>query len=379
MSSKRVARSRTASTLTIVSLLVLTLLLPLAGCTATRASTDGGGESAPEPEKPPVNPLTGEEVASWDLVTRRPLAVKVENDAAARPQSGIVDADLVYEELVEGGITRFICIYLSKEASAIGPTRSARPSDIDITSFLDPLLICSGGSSAVMSMVQASGMKYITEDSTYFWRERSRRAPHNLYTSTALLRQFLLEGGDSFNALPDSGLYFAEPGDGEAEEEEAEEDASEGEEESAGESAAPESAMVGKATAINIAYKAAMCAASYQYDAASDRYLHFIQGSPHNDLTTGKSVAPRNVIVQYVTVTNSGLRDVTGAPVPVSQVTGSGRCLVFTGGEVHHATWRKNSRSDATTFSDENGSPVPLRPGQTWIHLIPEDIPVTYQ
>lgn len=359
-----------------LALLLCSLLLPLAGCTATRAATDGGGDPAPEPEKPPVNPLTGEVVASLDLVTRRPLAVKVENDAAARPQSGIVDADLVYEELVEGGITRFICIYLSREASSIGPTRSARPSDIDITFFLDPLLICSGGSSAVMSMVQASGMMYISEDATYFWRERTRRAPHNLYTSTALLRQYLLEKGDAFNSLPDSGLYFADP-PVEEEPEEGESGAGDGTE--GEEATAPESVMVSPATVINVAYKAAMCAASYQYDATSDSYLHSIQGAPHNDLTSGKRVAPRNVIVQYVTVTNSGLRDVTGAPVPVSQVTGSGKCLVFTGGKVYHATWRKGSRNVPTTFIDENGNPVPLRPGQTWIHLISEDIPVTYQ
>lgn len=376
MSSKTGIRHHAVLTLVILSLLLLASSLPLAGCNATRAATDGG-EPAPEPEKPVINPLTGEVVASQDLIARRPLAVKVENDAAARPQSGIVDADLVYEELVEGGITRFICIYLSKEASAIGPTRSARPSDIDIAFYLDPLLICSGGSSAVISMVQASGMKYISEDATYFWRERSRRAPHNLYTSTALLRQYLLESGDSFSSLPDSGMYFAEPP--QEVEEGAGDAAAGGGEESGGETAAPESVMVGKAAAINIAYKAAMCAASYQYDAATDRYLHFIQGEPHTDLTTGSRVAPRNVIVQYVSVTNSGLRDVAGSPLPVSQVTGSGRCLVFTGGEVYHATWRKTSRSVATTFSDENGNPVPLRPGQTWVHLISEDIPVTYQ
>ncbi len=356
----------------ILALLLSSLLLIPAGCTAARPAAEAPDEPGPEPEKPPVNPLTGEVVASLDLVTRRPLAVKVENDAAARPQSGIVDADLVYEELVEGGVTRFICIYLSREASSIGPTRSARPSDIDIAFFLDPLLICSGGASAVMSMLQGSGMMFISEDGAHFWRERTRRAPHNLYTSTSLLRQYLLERGDTFASLPDSGLCFADP----REEEKA---GAEESEEGGEEEAAPQSVMVSAATAISIAYKAAMCAASYQYDAASDSYLHSIQGSPHTDLSSGKRVAPRNVVVQYVTVTNSGLRDVTGAPVPLSQVTGSGRCLVFTGGKVHHATWRKPNRNAPTTFRDENGNAVPLRPGQTWFHLIGEDIPVAYE
>lgn len=360
MPARKRRRMRNSAVPPIAVLLALTLLAPLAGCTASKASQEAPA-SVPEPEKPPVNPLTGEAVTSWDLVTRRPLAVKVENDPKARPQSGIVDADLVYEELVEGGITRFICIYLSRESQVIGPTRSARPSDIDITYYLNPLLICSGGAQGVMSMIQAAGMMYIAEDVTHFWRDRSRRAPHNLYTSTALLRQYLAEQGDSYNALPASGLIFSNPqGEGE-------------------EGPVEESVMVNTASTINIAYKAAVCAASYQYDPASDTWLHSIQGAPHNDLTTGARVAPRNVIVQYVTVTNSAQRDVTGAPVPISQVIGSGNCLVFTGGKAYHATWRKGSRNVPTTYTDENGNPIPLRPGQTWIHLVSSDIPVTYQ
>jgi hypothetical protein len=363
--------TRMVCVFSLVSLALLLLLASLAGCTASRASQNGY-EPVPEPEKPPVNPLTGEVVSSWDLITRRPLAVKVENDPKARPQSGIVDADLVYEELVEGGVTRFICIYLSKESPTIGPTRSARPSDIDITFFLEPLLICSGGSDTVISMVQAAGMMYIAEDGTYFWRDRSRRAPHNLYTSTALLRQYLLERGDTFNKLPDGGLAFA------AEEEEAEPPAvEEGTVEGEGENEA--SVMVSPAATISIAYKAAICAASYQYDPTSGSYLHSIQGAPHSDLTTGQRVAPRNVIVQYVTVSDSGLRDVTGSAVPVSQVIGSGKCLVFTDGMVYHGTWKKASRSVPTEFTDENGNRIPLQAGQTWIHLINEEIPVTYQ
>jgi hypothetical protein len=221
-------------------------------------------------------------------------------------------------------------------------------------------------------------MLYIEEDDAHFWRERSRRAPHNLYTSTTLLRQYLAEKGDTYNFLPDSGLYFIDPA-AEAEEAAADTSGETGGEAAEEEGTPPESIMVSPATSINVAYKAAMCAASYQYDPASDSYLHSIQGKPHNDLTTGSRVAPRNVIIQYVTVTNSGLRDSAGSPVPVSQVTGSGQCLVFSGGKVYHATWKKGSRSVPTTFTDENGNPVPLHPGQTWIHLLSEEIPVTYK
>jgi hypothetical protein len=112
---------------------------------------------------------------------------------------------------------------------------------------------------------------------------------------------------------------------------------------------------------------------------ATQSYLHSIQGAPHTDLTTGQRVAPSNVVVQYITVSDSGLRDVTGTMVPVSQVIGSGRCLIFTGGEVFHGTWRKENRSAPTVFTDENGNPIPMHAGQTWVHLVNEEIPVTYE
>ncbi len=347
-------------------ILILAVILSAAGCSAAKPSD--GQEPFPEPEKPAVNPLTGETVPSWEVVMRRPLAVKVENDPKARPQSGIIDADLVFEELVEGGVTRFICIYLSKEPQVIGPTRSARPSDIDITYFLNPLLICSGGAREVMSMIRASGMKYIEEDDTHFWRDRSRRAPHNLYTSSELLRRYLAETGDDYHGLLESGLVFTATGEG----------GDSGEETSGGEGEGG-SVMVSTATTIEIPYKAPACVASYQYDAASDTYLHSISGAPHNDLTTGKRVAPRNVIVQFVTTSRSGIRDVTGSETPNMQVIGSGKCLVFSGGEVHHGTWKKANRSSPTLFLDEKGNLIPLRPGQTWIHLVTEDIGATYK
>lgn len=336
--------------------LLLVTLLP-SGCSPSKPKRVEG--AVVDPGRPPVNPLTGEAVDSWDLVTRRPLAVKVENDPLARPQSGIINADLVYEELVEGGMTRFICVYLSRDSLSIGPTRSARTSDIDITYFLDPLLICSGGARHVMSTLRASGMMFITEDSKHFWRDRSRRAPHNLYTSTELLRGYLEESGDDYGKLPQSGLVFY----------------------SASEVGGKDNPDGGApaATQIDIPYKAAACAASYQYDPASDSYPHSINGAPHTDLTTGKRVAPRNVIVQFVTVTWGGARDATGAETPNLQVVGSGKCLVFSGGKVYTGTWEKADRGSPTLFKDLLGNPIKLRPGQTWIHLVTEDIAVTYR
>jgi hypothetical protein len=343
--------------------LAILLLLPLAGCAPSRAAQDTTVVES-QPPKPVINPLTGEAVSSLDCISRRPLAVKVENDPKARPQSGIIDADLVYEEIVEGGVTRFMCIYLSKDCSAIGPTRSARISDIDMAFFLNPLLICSGGAPNVMAAVKASGLLYIEEDSQHFWRDRKKPAPHNLYTSTDRLRQYLAQSGDTFNALPVSGLAFGQTAQDQAQQD--------GQTSAEGGAGTP-------ATAIKIPYKSVICTGEWQYDAASDTYLHSINGTPHTDLTTGKRVAFRNVIVQYVKLVDSGARDVTGAPVPTTQVVGSGKCLVFSGGKVQSGTWKKASRSSPTEFVDSEDNPIELRAGQTWIHLVTDDIGAQYQ
>ncbi|MDI7250983.1 MAG: DUF3048 C-terminal domain-containing protein, partial [Actinomycetota bacterium] len=228
----------------------------------------------------------------------------------------------------------------------------------------DPLLICSGGASQVISMVKAAGLKYISEDSVHFWRDRTRKVPHNLYTSTTLLRQYLAETGDTCNKLPQSGLVFTSSG------------GAPGEENAEGDS---QSVMYSTATTITIPYKATICAASYQYDASTDTYLRSVNGVPHADLTTGKRVAPRNIIVQFITVTGSGIYDVTGAETPNLQVIGSGKCLVFVGGRVYHGTWKKPNRNSPTRFLDENGRDIPLHPGQTWIHLVTEDIGAVYK
>ncbi len=360
--------------------LALMLLLLLSSLAFSGCASSGRGQAAEvsqdegttdpvvEAPKTIIDPLNGEVVTSAELITRRPLAVKVENDPAARPQSGLADAEMVIEELVEGGVTRFICFFLANQSAALGPNRSVRPSDIDITFYLKPLLICSGGAPQVMAMVQQSGLMYLEEDGTHFWRDHKRSAPHNLYTNTEKLRAYLAEQGDTYNQAVATGFSFYSP------------------EELAAIQAAlargeyPE-ILVGnipvKIGTISIAYESS-CAVRYSYDPASNKYLRFVQNKPHTDLTTGAQLAPRNVIVQYVQLSSSGVKDVLGTETPNSQVVGKGQCLVFSGGEVVAGTWSKASRNDPTYYYDVIGREIKLNPGQTWIHLVPNSIKVTF-
>ncbi len=355
-----------------LALLVALPLLALAGC---KGSSQGSGNEQTGPIAPPpiINPLTGKTVASADIIRRRPLAVKVENDPAARPQSGLPGADVVYEELVEGGVTRFCAVYLGQDVSVIGPCRSARPSDIDIAYFHLPLFACSGGAPGMMTQIKQAGMLGLEEDGSHFWRDKSRRAPHNLYTSTALLREALASWQDDYNQLPATSFAFMSEKDAAAAVAAMQAAASSGNTGSnTGDSAGQ------TATSIDIAYGNG-CDVHYDYATNSDGYLRTVNGHPNTDLTTGAQVAPANVIVQYVEVQPSGLKDVLGADSPDSIVIGTGRAVIFSGGRVIDAIWSKSSRNVPTVYKDRNGDVVQLHPGQTWVNFIPDRIALTYQ
>ncbi|MHB8780577.1 MAG: DUF3048 domain-containing protein [Candidatus Geothermincolia bacterium] len=336
----------------------------VAGCKSSQPpAADDGAPFISEPE-PILNPLTGEEVANEALIERRVLAVKVENDPAARPQSGLPQAEIVYEEMVEGNVTRFIALYLANTASVVGPVRSTRPSDVDIIFSFAPLLATSGGAPNVMSAVRASGIMLLEEDHSYFWRDGKRRAPHNLYTSTDHLRKALADWGDAVTTAPSSGLDFM------TEDELARANAA-GQEQDGEDTGKEMEGPVGlPAARIDVGYYAPF-RVIYTYDAASDSYLRNVGGSPNTDLTTGAQVAPRNVIVHYVQLSMQG-------STPFHNVIGTGSAVIFKGGKAYQATWRKEGRNSACTYSDSDGEPIELHPGQTWIHLVASSLPVSY-
>src|SRR5207302_7538781 len=118
---------------------------------------------------------------------RPALVVKIENVAEARPQAGIDAADLVYEEVVEAGLSRFLVVFQSHDADPLGPVRSIRPSDPDIMKPLNPLFAYSGGTAKFINMLHAAGIVDLGVDSAAggaYYRRGARAAPHNLYAST---------------------------------------------------------------------------------------------------------------------------------------------------------------------------------------------------
>lgn len=347
-------------TFLVMVLLILAVTVPaffLAGCggkkggaAGSKAGTAGsaGGQENEVAVDLAMCPLTGEMVPRESLV-RRPLAVMIENSPAARPQTGLDKADLIYEMLAEGAITRFMAFFLHGDAGVLGPVRSARPYFIARALDYNAIYVYCGGSEAAKEMVRTERIAALDEfgiGRRAFWRSKFRKAPHNLYTDTEKLRRVAEEKG--YAEAPEI-TPFKFLADGET---------------AAGgrESAGP-----------TINYPKAFSKASFKYDPVNNRYLRFTGGLPHLDGASGEQLAVRNIIVQYV---NTKTVDEVGRLS--MKMSGDGRALLFTGGRVYEGRWHKSGLRFRTVFNDENGDEFKLNPGRTWISLVPLATRVEY-
>lgn len=323
--------------------LVAPLVLAITAACGGGGPADKGQASKTQAETPVTTapapvigtfPLTGMPATDRAMLTRPAVAVKIDNSAAARPQAGIDKADVVYEEYTEG-ITRFVVVFQSSDAPMVGPVRSVRPADPNIVRPLGGPLAFSGGSGGVVALVNSSGIRQITENDTDTLKRRSgKSAPHNLYTTTAAL--FAKAGAV---AAPPALSPFLQPG----------------------QNYAP--AGVSPATKITLS-PAAGVRANYDWDATAGVWKRSTDGKPHA-LEGGAQIGPKNVIVEFTTYTTFA----ADPKVRYPEVIGSGEALVFVNGTQVKARWNKPSAGAVTTFTDAAGAPVPLAPGQTWIHL----------
>lgn len=333
-------------------------------------------QTAAAPEKAKC-PLCGLEPADPAVLQRRPVAVKVENDPAARPQSGLGNACIVYEEECEAGVTRFMPIYLCRDTDPVGPVRSARQADIDIAFPYDPLFCHCGGGPPILAMIQASGIADLDEQAWAgaYWRSNDRRAPHNLYSSTERLRaagnrQYPFRGGtaQAFEFLSDKQQAAMEM----ERKRQVEKDLANRAKPVDGYT--PDFTVVSN---LHIPYES-FCAVDYSYDTASGRFRRSVRGLPHMDRNSGQQLMADTVIVQYVTTTPSGFVDVNGADTPNIGVIGSGRAQVFVRGRLIDARWEKDSRQEHTVYKATSGKRIQVKPGVTWIELVPTTATVPF-
>lgn len=287
-------------------------------------------------------PLTGELAPDEPSLQRRAVSVKIENARASRPQSGLGDADVVYETLAEGGVTRFNAIFHSRQPETIGPVRSARSVDTDIVPQYNALLAYSGASRVIRQMLETAGIDDIGFEryQNSYRRDESRRAPHNLYSGIPTLVDTARQAGFDVDTPP-SGLAFGE---------------------------APPSAT-STATVVEIPFSD-YAQVAWEWDSSAGEYRRLMDGVPHGDMGADQPYSAANVVVILTRIAESGFTDSTGTPTLDIELTGSGDAVIFRDGQRFEARW--SATSDAPpTFATPDGESMPLSPGRTWFEVVP--------
>ncbi|HZK24312.1 MAG TPA: DUF3048 domain-containing protein [Oscillospiraceae bacterium] len=297
-------------------LLVLILALVVTGC----------GKESPDPvEQEPVAPPDDGSV-TVELVD--PVCVVINNHKAARPQSGMQQAHLVYEFLVEGGITRFIAVFDQPltENYTIGPVRSLRPYFAETAMEHGAAVAFSGTSGRTDEMIAHLDLQKIT-NGKYFWRDDSRKAPHNLYTN--LEKVYAARGASMAKSVK----------------------------------VMPQELPAGEeALEFEVRYNRNN-AASYKYDSVKKQYMRFEDGAAHVDRETGLQYGATRVIVRtnvHVNVAGTSLVDI--------DVSGSGPAVLYEGGQKYDLTWEKSGQQ--TVYKLADGTEVDLTLGNTWIQVV---------
>ena len=308
----------------------------------------GGGSSASEKPKattttpapttttvaPPTAPLTGLADPTGASLTRPALSVKVENTDAARPQAGIDQADVVYEQVVEGDITRFVAMFNSTVPAVIGPVRSVRSEDPDIVWPVGGIFAYSGGAPVNVEAINAAPVHAVDEDGAGAAMMRNepnqppRDAPHNLYG----LGQPLFDLGGDPKPPPALFQYVA-----------------------AGSPPVGGQAVLDFHVGFQAGYDP-----TWTWVGATGLWARSIGGVPQN-VVGGAPIAPTNVVVQFTTYTGEA----------EAQTVGEGDAWIFTDGTMRQGRWVRPDRTQPAKYVDAAGNPILLRPGRTWVELLP--------
>ncbi|WP_438829316.1 DUF3048 domain-containing protein [Streptomyces sp. HUAS TT20] len=261
------------------------------------------------------------------------LAVKIDNVPAARPQTGLDSADVVYAEQVEGGLSRLMAVYATKLPKVIGPVRSARESDLELLRQFDrPTLAFSGAQTKLLPLIDKAPLRPETPGnaSDAFFRGGDKAAPHNLY----LHPDRLLSATPGAAALTTGFHYGTAPAGGRAE------------------------------TSRTVRYPVAEF--SFTWSADRHRWLVGMDGTP-TKTADGKRLAPATVVVQYVKVRESAYHDVLGNNTPYTETVGTGKAEVLRDGRAFDATWTRTAAADGTEFTTADGTPMNFAKGQVWV------------
>lgn len=291
---------------------------------------------------PATCPLTGIEPKNDKVLDRPAVALKIENNSAAYPLSGLDKADVVYEEVVEGGLTRFMAIFHCSDSDQAGPVRSARIVDPAIMLPYTHILGDAGGNDIVRAALDKAGVVSIDETSAGSAMHRVDRpgysSEHTLYGDTAALRKL---GEKKFDDAPADDIFdYGDLQDG-----------------------------AKKASSITLNMWTTVV--GYEWKAGQ---WHRIDHDAPLTMEDGTEIAVDNVLIEQHTVNlSSTLGDVIGNPsTEIADVTGKGKAFLFRDGHEIAGTWTRSSKDDPVVFETKSGDRMVLHEGTTWIELLPD-------
>ncbi len=335
--------SRRVIATTLSALLALVLL---AGCEAPKTveavwPTATAERTVPQPAGTLKWPLTGLPAPSAEAVSIRVASVKIENSPAARPQTGLDKADVVYEVIAEGGITRFHALFQSQVPPVVGPVRSCRPPDLFLIQQYHSILAHVGGPQSVRTILASDKTKYNDMDQFFnpasYSRSKDRAAPHNMYLDITKLRGFAVSKRGYAATETVMGFDFAP----------------------ASQTATPTVKLV-------TVPMSGMDTVTWRYDTALRTYARSINGKAHKDAVSGKQLTARNLVVIWAKITpwpgdKHNVVDI--------KLAGTGKAAVFIGGQRVDGTWTAGTDAPPR-FVAADGSTIKLDPGNTWIQVI---------
>jgi hypothetical protein len=300
----------------------------------------------PEPE-PTTEPskLTGLQVG-FEVNKRPVIGVMIENSPDARPQSGLDDAGVVYEAIAEGGITRFMALFLDKTPGYVGPVRSARPYYIRWLLPYDAPYAHVGGSAVALKDIRNLDVKDLDQfhNPGPYKRVSSRYAPHNMYTSIGKL----LERAASKGWKKSDFTGFVRKEENQAEK--------------------------FNATTIDLSISSSLYDVQYKYDKETNSYKRWMGGRKHTDERSGKQITPK-IVIALVTdygIANDGVHS-------TYRTIGTGKIYVFQNGRVAGGKWKKEGNNSRLKLLTNDGKEMALIPGQAWITVVAGSDRVSYK
>jgi hypothetical protein len=318
----------------------------------TPAENENNSQQPEEKEPALVNgvvcPLGGERIEKSELY-QRPVAVMLDNHPAARPQAGLEQAEVVYEILAEGNITRYMAVFMHGENQPVGPVRSARRYYIDKLIEYDAIYVHAGGSPEAwddVARLKIPSFNAMNLGAPVFWREKHKKEPHNMYS--ALDRIQAASDRKGYNRATEVSVHKFNQEDTPIEGQ--------------------------QAVKIRILYPPKYHV-SYEYQPEDKVYLRYVVGKPHVDENNKDYHAQaKNIIIQkaaHRVIDSEGRRKI--------DLVGKGEGIYITDGSYIPVTWEKKDRRAPTELYKQNGDQVKLNPGKTWIQVVPFNAEITIE